>query len=1086
MKRLLSFILLFAASLSVAFTQVTTSGISGRITGGAQETLPGATVVAVHKPSGTQYAAISNAEGYYSIQGMRPGGPYEVNISFIGYRAESYSDITLLLGQVFVLNVTLRDDAVDLGEIVVVGYKNSAFSTQKTGASTNVSSEEINSLPTINRSLNDFTRLTPQAGAGSSFAGRDGRYNNITIDGANFNNNFGLSSRNLPGGDAQPISLDAIQEISVNIAPFDVRQSNFTGANVNAITRSGDNQYKGSVYTYYRDKSFNGDKVGDAELDLEKTTTKTYGGRVGGPIIENKLFFFVNGEIESSSFPGINWRPSDPANGINANPDAYISRATVADLERMKNHLINQHGYNPGDYQGFGNFNSDNHKFLARVDWNIDYNHRLTLRYNTVRSENDQGINATSAPNPRSSFGRVSEKSMAYSNAFYGLLNTVHSFTGELNSVLGSNLSNKMLVTYTKIRDTRSSGSDIFPFVDIYQDGDPYMSFGYELFSFDNDVKNNVFTFTNNLSYYLGKHTLTAGVSFDRLYFGNSYKRYGTSYYRFASMDAFINGALPTVFGLTYPYEGAGDGYAELNFGLGSVYLQDEFQVNDRLRLTGGIRFDRPFFFDDLLPNPAIEALTFQDLNGSPEKLDVGSWPDAKVLFSPRFGFNWDVDSEQTIKVRGGSGIFTGRLPFVWFTNQPTNSGVLQNTVEISSAATISDMNLGFSADPFAHVNKFAQQPANVAPGSIALVSKDFRMPQVWRNNLAADFKLPQNTVLTIEGIYTKDINAIIQRNANSTPASGGTLAGPDNRPLYAAGDRRINSGVASAIVLDNVSKGHSYSLTTQISRGFSNGFFGSLAYTYAMAKDFTANPGSTAVSVWSVNPTVDGANYPDLSYSSFNIPHRVVGAISYKAEYSRNLATTFSLYYQGSNQGRLNYIYSNDINNDGYSFDLMYIPKDDTEIRFVDIVSGGNVVHTAAAQRQAFWNYVDQDKYLSANKGKYAERFGVLMPWNHRFDFKVLQDVIVNAGNRKHTLQVSFDLLNAGNFLNSDWGVLKRQVTGNFENIPLLQYAGNDAEGIPTFRMNQVGGQLPTQSFVDVLSTASTWSAQIGLRYIF
>lgn len=1084
MKKILLTLLLVAAINFVALAQITTSGISGKVTSIANEVLPGATVVATHKPSGTQYASVANQEGFFQIQGMRPGGPYEIEVSFIGYSKETFTDVTLLLGQSFVLNSKLKETTTEVSEVVVVGYKNSAFSTQKTGASTNVGDREITSLPSINRSINDFTRLTPQAGNGNSFAGRDGRYNNITIDGANFNNNFGLSSKNLPGGDAQPISLDAIQEISINIAPYDVRQSNFTGAGINAITRSGDNQYKASVYTYYRDKSFNGDKVGDVKLDLDKTKTLTYGGRVGGPIIKNKLFFFLNGELEESSFPGIPWKVSDANNP--ANPTNYVSRTTAADMETMKQHLISTYGYNPGSYQGFGNFTSNNYKVLGRIDWNISRNHKLTLRYNTVRSENDQQVNATSAPNPRSNFGRISEKSMSFSGANFSFLNTVHSYTAELNSVFGNRMANKFLATYTQIRDTRSSGSDLFPFVDIYKDGDPYMSFGYELFSFENDVKNKVLTFTNNFTYFMGKHTFTIGASFDHLYFGNSYKRYGTSYYRFASMDAFINGQLPTAYGLTYPYEGAGDGYAELTFGLGSAYLQDEYQVNDRLRVTGGIRFDLPFFFDDLLPNPAIEALTFKDLKGNDEKLDVSSWPDQKLLFSPRIGFNWNVNDEETIKLRGGTGIFTGRLPFVWFTNQPSNSGVLQNTIEISSATQISNLGLNFSDDPKAHVNKFPQQPSTVAPGSIAVVDKDFKMPQVWRSNIAADFKLPFNTVLTLEGIYTKDINAVIMRNANSALPSGGNLVGPDKRPIYAAADNRINSGVSSAIVLDNASKGHSYSLTAQLSRNFSEGLFGSLAYTYSMSKDYSANPGSSAVSVWSVNPTIGGPNSLELSYSGFNVPHRVVGNISYRMEYFRNFATTFSLFYQGSHQGRINYIYSTDINGDSYRYDLMYIPKDAREIEFVNIVSGGNVVYTAEEQQVAFWKYVEQDKYLSKNKGKYAERFGALMPWLHRFDFKLLQDIYVSQGSRKHNLQISFDILNVGNLISSDWGVRKKQITGSFDDLPLLNYRGKNAEGMPTFQMNTVGGELPTKSYVDVLTTASTWSAQIGLRYTF
>ncbi|NLM92842.1 MAG: TonB-dependent receptor [Bacteroidales bacterium] len=1071
---------------NTAYSQVTTSGMNGRVADTENLTLPGATVLATHVPSGTRYGAITDANGFFRILNMRIGGPYEITVSFVGYTTFVQSDIYLSLGQTLGLNVVLAESAEYLEGVEVVSSRYDIFDGNRMGAGTNFNDEQISALPTISRSINDYTRLTPQTGVGNSFAGRDGRYNNITIDGANFNNNFGLSSTNLPGGDAQPISLDAIEEVTVNIAPFDIRQSNFTGANINAVTRSGDNTFKGSAYTFYRDKSFNGTKVGDSELDLEKTSTYTLGARVGGPIIKDKLFFFANAEMESSSFPGIPWKPSDPANGINPSADDFISRTTVSDLETMRNYLINTYNYDPGSYQGFGNFASENYKLLGRVDYNINRNHKLTLRYNYVESNNDQQVNATSAPLPRSTQGRIGSQSMAFEKANYGFLNTVSSITGELNSVFGNKVANKFLATYTKIRDTRSSPSEMFPFVDIYKDGDPYMSFGYELFTFDNDVINNVLTLTNNLSYFLGKHTLTAGAAFEHLYFGNSYKRYGTSYYRFASMDDFFNNAEPTAFGLTYPYEGAGDGYAELNFGWGSVYAQDEIQVFDNLKVTAGVRFELPFYFDDPIDNDAISDLTFRDNDGFPETLDVGSWPDPQILVSPRVGFNYDVRGDRSLQLRGGSGLFTGRLPFVWFTNQPTNSGTLQNTVEVNNPEVLG--NYLFNTDPHAHLNQFSLTPGSTPPGNIAVVDKDFKMPQIWRTNLAADTKLPWgDLVFTFEGLISKDINAIVQRNANQdTPTE--TFAGPDNRSYFVGGNngRRINDNISTAMVLDNAKEGYSYSATFQLTKPFTQGFFGTLAYTYTITKDLTANPGSAANSAWQSNPSYNNQNLPGLGYSQFSVPHRVVGAISYNKEYFGHAGTTFSLFYSGSHQGRMSYIYSNDMNGDGNTADLMYIPKDDSEIIFVDVVSGGEVTFTAAEQRAAFWAFVDQDKFLSKNKGGYAERYAGLMPWLNRWDFRILQDVFVHTNNgRKHNLQISLDVLNIGNLLNSAWGIRQQQVIGRYD-MTLLRFEGVNEGGVPTYTFNRVGSSFPTQSYVDYRDVSSTWSAQVGLRYTF
>lgn len=1083
-KHLYILVLAFGLISSQVMAQVTTSGMNGRILGTNNETLPGATVVAVHVPSGTEYGTLTDIDGLFRITNMRVGGPYRVTVSYVGYTPLIKEDIELNLGQTLSLNLSMTESAVSIAGVEIVAFRNALIDGNRTGASTNINNAQIQSLPTISRSINDYTRLNPQTGVGNSFAGRDGRYNNITVDGANFNNNFGLSTKNLPGGDAQPISLDAIEEISVNIAPFDIRQSNFTGANINAVTRSGDNKLKGSAYTYYRDKSFNGKYVGDDTLELANTSTTSYGFRLGGPIIKNKLFFFANAEKEKSSFPGIEWQPSTDGIGSAEN---NISRTSVTDLETMKQYLMNTYGYDPGNYQGFGNFISENYKILGRIDWNINKTNKFTIRYNYVHSTSDQPVNATSAPGTRSNFGRIGEKSMAFDKSNYSFLNTVGSITGELNSVFGTKYANKLLVTYTKIRDTRSTDGDLFPFVDIYKDGDPYMSFGTELFSYQNDVKNNVLTFTDNLNYYLGKHTLTVGVSYDKLYFGNSYKRYGTSYYRYASMEDFMSpDSNPTTYGLTYPYQGAGDGYAELNFGFGSIYAQDEVQLLDNFKLTVGLRYEVPFYLDDLMVNAAVDELTFRDLEGNDMKLDVGSWPESKALFSPRISFNWDVNKDQSLQIRGGTGIFTGRLPFVWFTNQPTNSGTLQNTLEYTKPEQLTEIT--FNPDPFHYQSTFPQTPSTVAPGSLALVDKDFKMPQVYRSNLATDLKLPwTGLILTMEAVYSKDIKSIVQFNANQGTPSG-TFSGADNRPKFESADKKINSSISNAMILANSDKansGSSYSFTFQLAKPATKGFYGTIAYTYFAARNLTSNPGSAAASAWSSNPTVISQNYPELGYSQFAVPHRFIGSLSYNIEYLGHLGTTVSLLYEGSSQGRVSFIYSNDMNGDGNAADLIYIPKDASEIHFSPIVkTDGTVVHTAEEQQAAFEQFVNQDKYLSSHRGEYAERNAGLLPWRNRFDLRILQDIFTNIGSKKHSLQISLDILNIGNMINKDWGLRQKQILGSYD-LSVLKY-DKAIDKVPYFQMNTVSGKFPTKSYVNDVSTSSTWSAQIGLRYTF
>lgn len=1097
-KKTYAVLIFLLAAFFPAVSQVTTSSISGIVTTGEGEKLPGATIVAVHQPSGTQYGTISNSEGRFVIQGMRPGGPYKIDISFIGYATSSYTGVTLSLGDNYTINSKLVESNVSLEDIVVTAVR---ASSEKTGTTTNVSSRQIQTLPTISRSINDFTRISPYAGSSNSFAGRDGRYNNITIDGAAFNNNFGLSSNNLPGGDAQPISLDAIEEISVNVSPFDILQSNFTGASINAITKSGDNQLKVSAYTYLHPKSFSGEKIGDNTVpNAKENTRQTYGLSIGAPIIKNKLFLFVNGELEKKEDTGIEWSASK-TDGSDANATKKISRTTTTDLQTMKDYLMDTYQYNTGDYENFGSFESKNHKLMARLDWNINQNHKVTVRYNDVKSENDQAVNSNSAPNPRGD-ARIGLTSMAFSNSNYNFTNYVRSITGELNSKFSTLVSNKLLISYTHIKDTRGSDSDLFPFVDIYKDGDQYMSFGYELFTYNNEVVNNTFNVTDNITFDLGNHVVTGGISFDRLYFKNSYLRYAQGYYRYASMADFMNDAAPTAFGLTYGYNGNEAPGAELTFGLGAIYVQDEFVVSENLKITGGIRFERPFYFNDLEKNDAISALTFAD----DQNIDVSEWPSAKIAVLPRVGVNWDIQGDGSMVLRGGTGLFAGLLPFVWYTNQPTNSGIMQNTVEITNAATLA--NFKFKSDwrdqVAAHPDLFPSTPSEKAPGTINIVSHDFKLPKIWRSSIGFDYQLPWDLTFTFEAMYAKDIKAVVQKNINEKDPSG-NFTGGDDRDTWrtnipsdntflafsnnSSANYRINSGVSNAMVLDNADRGHQYSIMAQLSKRFSQGFSGMAAYTYTGAKDRTSNPGSSANSAWSSNTAVNSLNSPGLSYSGFSVPHRVVASVSYRVEYFKHLASTFTLFYTGSNQGRMSFTYSNDLNGDGNTSDLMYVPKDKNDIQFADLVSDGTVVATADAQREVFWNFVEHDDYLSDRKGQYAERFGKLKPWLNRVDFKFAQEIFTELGDsRRGTVQVTLDILNVGNLLNKDWGAYQNfGITNGYDNIQLLKIAGFQ-NGQPVYQLNatDVEAFKENAQFVDNISTSSTWGMMLGIKVTF
>lgn len=1091
-KRAFSVLVFLFITVLIYGQGATTSSLSGKITDSAGQPMPGASIVAVHTPSGTQYATIADNSGNYRIQNMRVGGPYTVNVSFIGYSTQSYTEISLKLGETYVQDGLIAEATTALAEVVVTaGLRNSILSSERSGTLTNVSSREITSLPSISRSITDFAKYTPQS-QGNSFGGRDGRFNTITVDGAAFNNNFGLSNNPLPGGNAQPISLDAIEEISVSVAPYDVTRSQFTGASINAVTRSGDNTLKGSVYTYIRPKSFTGSTVdGNDVAGANDRNSQNYGLRLGGPIIKNKLFFFVSGEYEKESIPGVTWRPS--TDGV-AVPDQMISRTLESDMIAVRNHLINTYNYDPGKYKDFDPFKNQNTKILARLDWNISQEHKFTIRYNDVVGTSDQTTNGNSGPpnNPRNS-NRISNQSMAFSNAFYGFQNTVRSLTGELNSSFASKISNKFLASYTFIQDTRTSNSDLFPFVDIWEGGDQYMSFGYELFTYNNDVQNKTLSFTDNVTINLNQHTVTAGIAFDRLWFRNSYIREGTSYYRYASVADFLNNAQPSGFGVTYGYNGEDAPGAEATFGLGALYAQDEWAVIPKLKITYGARFEMPFYFDDPQGNPAIAALTFAE----GKKMDTGSWPEPSLTISPRFGFNYDVKGDRSLQIRGGTGLFTGLLPFVWFTNQPTNSGMIQ-VPEIGWGTQGGQANLvGMTFNPdykaviASDPARFPQTPG-VLPNNagLAQVGKDFKLPQIWRSNVAVDVELPWSMVFTAEAIYSKDINAIVQQNINEAPYTG-TLAGPDNRPYWSSSTlAKVNTAISNAMELTNASEGYQYSITGQLTKNFSNGLSGMFAYTFTEAKDLTSNPGSAAASAFSSNTSVYSLNNPGLSWSNFATPHKLIGNVSYRVEYAKNLATTISLVYQGYQQGRWSYTYSNDLNGDGFSSDLMYVPNSGSELTFANVVVGGVVTMTAADQANAFWNYVNNNEYLSSKKGTYAGRFGEVRPWLHRFDMKLLQDIFTNFGSeRKYTLQLSLDVLNAGNLLNDSWGTYTYNPLASFDNVrPLSVVSRGSATSAPTFRLNatSLDDFAKKTTLSNSISTSSTWGALLGIRLIF
>ena len=1077
--------------------QVTTGTITGTVKTKDGKNLEGATITVTHMPSGTVYATVVKKAGNFSLQGLRTGGPFVIKIDYVGLNSEVINDVYLSIGEPYSLNAVLNDKTDKLSDVTVTGVKRKV-TVDKTGASTQVNQRMLTSLPTISRSITDFTRVTPQAN-GNSFAGRDGRYNNIQIDGANLNNNFGLSTDALPGGGA-PISIDAIEELSVNISPFDVRQGAFTGAGINAITKSGTNKFKGSVYGLYRDESFNGTKVNKTQLTLTPSTNKVFGANLGGAIIKNKLFFFVSYEQEERSVPGIPWSPTGGSGAGN------VSSTHKDSLAKLSNFLKTTYGYETGKFDNFSNFITKSNRFLAKIDWNISKKHKLTAKYSDFTSDDDQQLNGTSLSfagganfNVRTATGttnisrinnnRFGNRSMSFQNSNYRFSNVVRTGTLELNSNFSSKFSNQLLLTYSKIQSTRTFDGGVFPAIDfLNNDGaNNYMFAGTDPFSNNNDVINDVASITNNFTYYAGKHTITGGINYEYQRVGNMFMGASQSWYLYNNLNDFITNQAPAGFTLNYSLiPGKSSVYAaDMKLGQMSFYLQDEINVNSRFKLILGLRTDQPIYLDQPLENKQISALSFPNANGVLQNYSTGAWPKSKMLFSPRVGFRWDVDGTKDLVVRGGTGVFTGRIPFVWLTNMPQNSAMFQNAATVTSAAQL--VNYKFNPNPLHYVGTFPNTAGTFLPQSFVLIDPNFKFPQVWRTNLAFEKQLGNGIALNMEALFTKDINAVAMRNVNEL-ALDSRLVGPDTRQAFSAATnavRRRYAGVSNAIILENTDRGFTGTFTAGLSKAATKGFYGSIAYNFSMGADVTSNPGSTASSVWANNATVGTQNSLELYNSQFVVPHRIVGNMSYRFEYAKHFATTVGLFFEIANQGNYTFVYNGDVNRDGNNAaDLMYVPKNASEIIFVAQAANatsGLTARTAQEQSDAFFQFVENTPYLKSRQGQYAERNGAIMPLFHRVDFRLVQDINFKIGKEKRTIQLTADILNFTNLLSSSLGVRKQVALNN-----PLRLAGYNAAGQPTFTMTQVGGQLLTSPLQTLNSIASTWGMQLGVRFIF
>lgn len=1074
---------------------VTTAAVTGVVKDSSGSIVPGASVTAVHVPSGTRYEAVTNGEGQYFIPSMRVGGPYTITASLTGFTNDERTGVMLNLGATQTIELALKVASVTATE-TVVGKVDPVFAANRTGAATAITRDMLAVLPTVTGRINDLTRTTPQFGGGGSFAGQDNRLNNITVDGSYFNNSFGLGGQPGDRTGVAPISLEAIEQVQVSVAPYDVRQGNFVGAGVNTVTRSGTNSYTAAGYSRYRNESFVGKSAGSNTFNPGTFTTKNNGLWAGGPIVKNKWFLFGSFEKQSDVRPLTTFVANTGGQTVGGN----TTRVLASDLDTLSAFLASKFNYNTGAYSGI-NKNTPAKPFLVKTDFNLSPSNKLTVRYSQLDSSSDQNLSGSSSLGfGRGTFGT---NFLNFAGSNYSIMENYKSTVGEWDTIIKSTMSNSLIVGYTTNNESRGDIGKLFPFVDILDGaGVAYTSFGSEPFTPNNELYYKTFQAQDNFTKFGAHHTLTFGASLEKYNSTNVFfpgKQSAYVYNSLADFYADANGYLSNPnrttsavtmrrFQVRYSnIPGQEKPVQPLEVYYISGYGQDEWHPQSNVTITAGLRVDVAKFSNTAYGNANVDALTFRAPDGSAVKYQTGKLPDATPLWSPRVGFNWDVFGDRRMQVRGGTGVFTGKPAYVWISNQIGNTGVLTGFIQ----------NDNTTANPF-NPNVDAYKPTTVtgAPASsvdLAVTDSSFKFPQVWRTNIAIDHRLPGGIVATGEFIYNKDVNGVAYFNAN-LPANQTTFAGADNRPRWSGSSctsvpfispcvTRLNNvtgnQITNAIVLSNQGIGKSWNAAATLSKSTKD-YQIKAAYSYGESKN-TVDAGSIASGSWTGNQISSDPNNPGLGFSGTSPGHRFFVSANYSKEFLGFGATNIGLYWEARTIGNTSYVFSGDMNGDTASGnDLIYIPRDTTEMNFVNFTASGRT-YTAADQAAAFENYIKQDSYLSKHRGEYAQRGAVFLPMVRRMDVSISQDLFKDLGGKRHSAQIRLDVQNFGNLLNKNWGVGQRIIQNQ-----ILTNAAADSTGKAAYRMALVSGEFPTTSLQPTASSADVYTLMLSFRYSF
>ena len=1113
LRSLVALVALAAFAPSVASAQgVTTGSLTGVVTDQAGAPVAGANVIAIHLPSGSTYEATTRADGRFSMPAMRVGGPYSVTVAYGGSGGAAFSpvtkeDVTVNLG--VASDLAFTTEAISVQETVTVsGTVDPVFSSSRTGAATSVGREEIAVLPTLSGRLSDVTRLTPQA-SNNGFAGNDNRMNNITVDGSSFNNSFGLGGQPGDRTGVAAISLEALEQIQVNVAPFDVRQGSFIGAGVNSVTRSGTNRLVASAYHRFRDQEWVGTEAKGQTVNPGTFTFRNTGGYLAGPILKNKLFAFANYEDQSDKRPLTTFRANQGGEPVGG----QVTRVLASDMTTLSAFLKSRFDYDTGPFEGIDD-ETPAKRFLIRSDYNLNNANKLSFRYTHLNSFTDVGLsNSASALQGRTG---GSTQYLSYQNSNYKILENIRSGIGEWNTVIGGSMSNQFQAGYTYQDESRDSRGKLFPFVDIFEGGSNYTSFGFEPFTVNNELRYKTFQAQNNFTKFATRHSITAGAYIEKYHSDNVFfgccPQSAYSYNSLADFYADANDAAANPNRTVSPVTlrafqvrwanipGLEKPEQPLDVWYGAGYLQDEWRPMTNLTVTAGVRVDVSAFENTAYPNPAADALTFRDEAGAAIRYNTGEMPSTKLLWSPRVGANWDVFGDQSTQLRGGGGLFSGRPAYVWISNQIGNTGVLIGERIVLSPGTA----FPFSSDP----DRYKQAATGAGASSYALnvTDPDFKFPQVWRANVAVDRKLPGGIVSTTEYLYAKDVNGIYYFNAN-LPAAQSAFAGVDSRPRWvgtacaATGQaggcvNRINNDtgnqVTQALVLKNGNSGSSWNFAQTLSLNTRFGLSVRTAYSYGESRTIS-DPESTAATSFARNSHSADPNNPGNQVSMWSPGHRVFALVNYNKRYFGFGATSVSLFWEAqhstvTSSSRFSYTFAGDMNGDGVAAnDLIYIPRDTSEMNFSPFTVGGRTF-TAAEQAAAFEAYIGQDKYLSKNRGRYAARNGGVMPIFRRMDLSLTQDLFKDIRGQRNGLQFRADILNVGNLLNSNWGVSQRPVASinNNNQLQILTNPAVDASGRATYRLAVVNNELIRRSFQTSAGTGDVWQFMLSLRYSF